>query len=35
MTLIVMKHPNSPNSQKKRNHSVELKEYSRCGWCRN
>jgi hypothetical protein len=29
------KHPNWPDSQKLRNHSVELKEYSRCGWCRN
>jgi hypothetical protein len=23
------------DSQKERNHSVELKKYSRCGWCRN
>jgi hypothetical protein len=25
------KHPNWPDSQKERNHSVELKKYSRCG----
>jgi hypothetical protein len=29
------KHSNWPDSQKNKNHSVELKEYSRCGWCRH
>jgi hypothetical protein len=30
-----VQHLNWPDSRKNRNHSVELKEYSRCGWCRN
>jgi hypothetical protein len=29
------KHPDWPDSQKLRNHLVELKEYSKYGWCRN